>query len=306
MKLIINCSKSKNAVSELFIPEGMNFKLQSEASAFWIAKAKELLNNSKLKALQLYNGRGFKKATASGIKLENLFVVSTGLGLLSVESPVIGYNLTISSVAPNRLQKKIILENFAAENWWAEINKSLNGGVSVASVVAEASEELIIIAVSRDYLKLIEGDLLSIPEAARQNLRIIGSNLAEVLSPELFDYYLNYDCRFEGLESGLSGSKIDYSIRCAIHFIQNIVPSYNGLREQQLAIMELMESVGDVTPSNSGSRAEENEVLEFLQANYARFFGRKTLLLAALRKRENMKCSNQRFEMLYNYYVEGL
>lgn len=257
-----------------------------------------------VKAKLLYTGRSFKRALmAVNHDVKNLYIISAGLGLIKAEDAVVPYELTTSSAAPNRVSKQIAFGGFSAEDWWSGINRQFRGSATpIADVVRQNPERMVILCLSKEYLKMVLEDLASLRAEECKNFRIIGNDLDELLPIHLFDYFMPYDRRMNSSQVAMPGSNIDFGIRAVLHYVSRVLPNNPTLAEQKQAILDSLADVAEtyVGAENVSRRATDEEVIDLIKEEWTALNGRKIMLLRILREKHQVKCSQQRFDKLYD------
>lgn len=304
--LITTCTKSKSMGSLAYIPhEHPLFRTQDELLEYWTNLVQGIPAESKVKARALYTGRSFKRALmAADEDSTRLYIISAGLGLVNANELVTPYELTTSSAAPNRVSKQIAFGGFSPSSWWSGINKAFNKQqYPIAQLVKNNPDRLIVLCLSKEYLKMILDDIATVAQdkQALQNIRVIGSDLDELLPVNMFDVFMPYDLRMNVAEDMMPGSRIDFSIRAAIHFITSVASKTPNLEEQKQIIRSSLDQVGsaDVESTTESRGATDEEIIDLIVADLPKFHGRKMMHLRTIREVHHVRCSQQRFDRLF-------
>lgn len=169
------------------------------------------------KARDLYCGRAFSEAAQSADDLRAQFwIISAGLGLVEAESEVPAYNLTISPKGADSVVQKVSPDTWSHANWWAALSKSNGNEKSLSALVSQQSNSVLLIALSEAYGRLIESELVSLPDNVLERVRLFGLRLSEVLNPRLEKCVMPYDARLDIFSSAVTrlGSAPPAACRC--------------------------------------------------------------------------------------------
>lgn len=302
--LITTCTKSKSVGSRAFIPNSHPlFETQSELIQYWVKTVGAVDNKYKIRAKQLYTGKSFKRALlAIGQDISNLHIISAGLGLIKADEYVVPYELTTSSAAPNRIGKQIAFGGFDPEMWWAGINAAFNNSETpIADLVRANLGRTVVLCMSKEYARMVMEDINTLAPEESTNLRIVGNSLDELLPIKMFDVFIPYDHRMNGSTEAMPGSQIDFGIRAAIHFITKVLPIHQTLDAQKCAVTDVMVNVADDAdePVGESRKVTDEEIMEVIAADWSNYGGRKVMLLRVLREHHKLKCSQTRFDKLY-------
>ncbi len=122
-------------------------------------------------ASNLYCGRAFRQAEAAAARLNTeLWVVSAGLGVVSANTSVPSYSLTVVPGTPDSILARIAGRPTPAE-WWQALCAYSLFGPSLSHRIKSTRGPLLI-ALSGPYLTMIGDDLLALSVQTRSRLRI--------------------------------------------------------------------------------------------------------------------------------------
>jgi len=222
MQLIvaINCSARKTAVpmSALrarSLPRGT----PSDLAAGWRARCARA--GGEIAARRLYAGRGFSLACeiarSSGSELR---VISAGMGLLSPDSAIPPYSLSVSQQAQDCILHRAPRGlTFSAAEWWHVIRTRVRGVSPFAHLMAARPRSLLLIAATRPYLEMLVSELASLDEPAQNRIRILGPTHTQYLPEPLRHWAMPYDGRLDDVTKNLRGTAYDFPVRALAHFV---------------------------------------------------------------------------------------
>jgi hypothetical protein len=251
----------------------------------------------------LYGGRAIREAEAAAALMDApLYVVSAGLGLISVRDLIPAYDLTIAATGATLLPALKDL-GLAPKDWW----RALNGAVGVASPVTALMRDhpnsIVYIAMPATYLNLIVDELAALPDLDRHRLRIVTSPAwRREASPDLVSQSLPYDERLES--TPFAGTRADFPQRALRHFIQALGGNALSIEHGRAAVAEAMATQTlKVLPERR--RCTDIEICCLLRQHWKRNGGSSSRLLRVLRDELLIKCEQTRFRDLWrNVHAE--
>ena len=273
---------------------------QDAVTTAWINLVRQ--SASRVRAEQLYAGRGFSEAIAT---LESgnveLWVISAGMGLINKDKEIPRYNLTTSSSVMQNIQQTITDGVFCHKTWWDKINQSLNNGFTINGLIQKYRDHLIVLTLSSEYLKLVIEDLKQIKDEDLHRLRILGLSTKDLLPKKIKDYWMPYDYRFDGPSGPLRGTKSDYPQRTARHFIQSILtqlPNKDASTHRQAVV----DFISTCQPQPRVTRAKEDDkgIKERILMRWADANGNSSRMLRIIRDEELIQCEQSRFARIFN------
>ena len=301
--VITTCTKKKTATPHAYIPSGMVFETQDELSDYWNKLLKSCPESRKLQATDLYKGRGFMRIMqVMKEDLSRIWVISAGLGFLPASSLLVPYNLTTSIGTDQHVKKHLQHGRFMVDKWWAGLN---NGKNAIAEFI-ENRPGIIVLAVSRSYLEMIHKDLVSLAPEHLARVRIVGNELEEVASADLFDCIMPYDARLNSDASPAPGSKIDFAQRAAQHFITQVLQSHPkaSAKEHAKLVHESMNSYGDFAEAIRNSSMDDLELRNLVLAEWDSAYGKPSRMLQIIRKVHKRSVSEKRLDRIFKELMQ--
>ncbi len=168
-------------------------------------------------AIDLYAGRSFGLAKkAAALAGSPLFVVSAGLGLISADTHLPSYGLTVSKGKPESVASRVTGQ-FDAISWFCGLLKCEFS--TSWSKVAEAGDGRVLLALTRPYAEMVSESLGSLDPDTLSRLRIFGAGVKGALPLTLRQAVMPYDERLNAL---IPGTRSDFAQRAMVHFVQSI------------------------------------------------------------------------------------
>ena len=277
------------------LPKG----LLAEVAETWLSRVS--MAQERIVANGLYCGRSFVEARLAAQKCgAPLFVVSAGLGLIDAGKEVPSYSLTISNGAADNVLSRIEGGARSAAEWWR--------CVSIGSPLGERLEELarrrpdgpILVALAAPYLRMIEDDLLSLPETSRDRLRIFVRGGDAVIADSLRHWVMPYDGRFDSENSPLRGTHGDFAQRAARHFAETIIGEVTSmdLEKHHAAVARALAPLTAPVSIRRAS-ASDAQVKDLIREHWATAEGRAGRMLRLLRDELQIACEQTRFAGLF-------
>lgn len=248
---------------------------------------------------RLYSGRSISEMkTLARQHNAPLYVISAGLGLISIHDKKPFYNLTISGTSQDSVVSKIDSDKFKICSWWRDVNNK--DTTPIANLVLNDKHSLFIIAISKPYFEMVREDIESIPPDLKKNIRIFGikQNHGSPLKLSI----MPYDDRFNGPDSPMPGTLSDFPQRCVVHYVKH-VNRFASLDDDRVRITKIMESM-DWPIRSTGKRLLDDEIIDVIVAEFERTKLSKTKMLRRFRSALKIACEQQRFSRLYNLAME--
>lgn len=296
--LLTTCTNRKRSI----VPEALHASTlkngsQEELLFQWVDR---LSNNVDLHSVsQVYCGRSFSEASLARQDVSGeLWIISAGLGLVSLSDKIPSYSLTITSNGSDNIAKKIIGQSFEPSKWWQGINDSNPNPIS--DLVIKNPDKLFIFAISSSYIQLIASDLSAIPDADIGRVRFIGLSIRDTMENRFDRYVMPYDERFDGPDSKYRGTRSDFSQRAMRHFIKEIVryaPHQDAnnhfvLVDQKLKDHRLPQKFNRI-------RKSDDEILDIINKHSSSLGNSSSQMLRFIRDHENIACEQKRFYKLF-------
>ena len=299
--LITTCTHRKRGViSEHLQASALKSGPQESVLKEWCSR---IIDAAKPRvASMVYCGRGFKEAlAASSTTAKNLFIISAGLGLISHDTMIAPYNLTISRSSSDSLSKKIT-DDFLPESWWTGLNTSLRGRKNpICELIKENPSSHFIIALSSAYFSLIRSDLLLLSDLELQRLAIVGLGLKRVLDDRLYKTLVPYDERLNRLVGANAGTRSDFAQRAMRHFVTEVLPKNNKeLFKDQIPIVDSLLSSVVLEQAPKRERMSDDQIVGLMEKYQSTSLGSCSKLLRIMRDKEGIACEQSRFRRLFD------
>jgi hypothetical protein len=297
--VVTNCSSRKTALptpalAASSLPRGTKEQLCTE----WINRIRRA--RATTAAQDLYVGRSFCLVKQTVIQCGALLaIVSAGLGLLGPGTEVPSYNLTITP-GPNCIMARASHDtNFQPQDWWRLIRVRGFGYRSLKRLLQSAVADLVIISLTRPYLRLISDELYDLDAPQLERLRIVGPKSVEFLPEPIRPLVLPYDDRLNDPGLALRGTEMDFAARSLVHFVslvcadRKIFSAGEHARRVRLSLSHLCAPKHPVRMRLS-DESLSNVLSRLKQQCYA-----ETTALRFLRDRLNVSCEKNRFVQLW-------
>lgn len=257
--------------------------------------------NDRVSPDRLYCGRAYKEARSASDLLEaELTVVSAGHGLVRPDDTIAAYGLTVAPGKRDSVQAKIIDADWNVTKWWQGLGEYTPAAVSLSSYFREVAADLVLIALSENYAKLLGEELAGLDEERAQSIRVFGAGLASYLPQHLQPCLMPYDVRLNGLDSPIRGTMSDFATRALHHYAR-------GLKDGQImgcsrdddrrSISNTLQnwSIPEIPVRRKMS---DDDVISFVLENWNATKGRSGASLRLLRDSGNA-CEQSRFKDLF-------
>lgn len=266
----------------------------------WLAQLTKI--KQKTLAEQLYCGRVFTEVKSAVALLNaNLLVASVGLGLIESSQEIPPYSSTISQGNTDCVLDKLTQGN--ALDWWDALNRK-----SPFSVAFNTHRyELILVAMSLPYFRLIEHQLTELNASEKSKLRLFlrvnKSNVSSCLSP----YLMPYDERFDSQNGPNRGTLNDFPQRALRHFVEFILPvSSNNSSENHYALIE--DVLKQLQPHKIvvGVRFSDEEISVLIEEQWSEHLASPTKMLRFFRDSLGVACEQKRFQRLFHNVAKSM
>lgn len=270
-----------------------------DVAEIWLSRI--AATTERIVAHNLYCGRSFVEARLASKSCDApLFVISAGLGLISAVTEIPSYSLTISKGASNNVISRIEGRGGTALDWWRRVSTGSPFGERLEEQSRRLPDGPILVALAAPYLRMVESDLLRLPETIRERLRIFVRGGDTVVAEGLNRWIMPYDDRFDGEESPLRGTHGDFAQRAARHFAETVLTEANGMDlEKHRAAVAC--ALAPLTPPPPIRRTPANDVQikELIRAYWTAADGRAGRMLRVLRDDLEVACEQRRFSALF-------
>jgi hypothetical protein len=298
MTLVITaCTNRKRvAAPKALSASGLETGTLAQVSRAWIARLRAA--SPAVPARELYCGRSFSEALNAAEAVDaDLAIVSAGLGLLTADTEVPSYGLTVSPRTKDSVLDRV---SFPASprDWWSRIARQSPFSENLEEHIT-ASSGVVVVALPETYLDMIADDLADLADGARRRLRIVTGGPPERLHAKLRPWLMPYDERFDGPQSPLPGTRGDFASRAARHFAETIVaaaPRATAKRHAEAVRNLLDQWAQPARPQRE--RKSDPELLSILRDLWDLGEGRTTRLLRLVRDQAGVACEQSRFSRL--------
>lgn len=251
-------------------------------------------------ARDLYCGRSFREAvTAANRSGARLMVVSAGLGLVTADTMIPSYSLTVAPGAADNILERISGKPNASD-WWQALGHRSAFGISLVESIT-SSRGPVLMALSAQYLNMVAADLLKVSDKARRRFRIFCLSPRSSLPEGLRAYVMPYDARFDGAGSPVPGTRGDFAQRALVHFVEKVLPARANadLETHAKAVSRILSSL---RPPEVVTRAKASdaEIITLIHRHWKAVEGRSGRMLRYLRDDLGVACEQSRFRELFN------
>jgi hypothetical protein len=258
----------------------------------------------KIPARNLYAGRAFTEAlTGTDAANADLYVVSAGLGLVSVESDVPSYSLTVVRADKDNVLLKATDGTDNPKIWWAKLNGTRGQERPLATLVEASPDCLFVFALPSTYLGMVFDDISTISAAAAKRIRIVGlPTLAAAIPKTLVSNLIVYDERMEAPDAGIAGTRSDFPQRAARHFVTSVLKSANSVSDSvQIHSARVSEFLSNFQRPKTPTRERHSDDMlkNVIRGMWPETQGRVTNGLKLLRRHRGIACEQSRFKRLF-------
>jgi len=288
--VITTCSAGKRIKGT---PSAARFEggRQKDVASQWLAMLAE--ETRILRARDLYKGRAFGLARDAAAEMgADMGILSAGLGFVEADVAIPGYDLTVRQGAPGSVAQ-FVEGVFDPKSWWSGVQR----GPYASDLVAAAEDyDGIFVALSKSYLDMVVGDLLSIEAKFPGRLRLFGQSLDRHLPPALSEAYIRYDERLDRI--GSRGTRTDFAARALKDFILHCVPAA-GRGEQNHAVEARLSTAPPAPQRSPRTRADDAQLCEEIRVFLSGESRSEGRALAWLRAERGFSCEQRRFTRLF-------
>lgn len=289
--VITICSNRKRAP----IPPGLHAATLPAGSADEVAAAwAERLQDAAAVAAarEVYCGRAFREAEAAaracGAKLQ---VISAGLGLVSADTSIPAYGLTLSASQADGVLRKT---SDGPSAWWSALR-----GASPYNEALRDNEGLILAALPAPYLAMVAAEWSRWPERRLDRLRLFCKERPQGHAAKLAAYWMPYDDRLEVSGPGYAGTQTDFAQRALRHFVEQVGVSQRPPDEDAARVKGAL--VGLAAPEKpERTRLDDTAVTALIHEHWEAVGGRSGHMLRRLRRELGVACEQSRFKTLFH------
>ncbi len=268
-----------------------------EVARQWVALAKA--TEGKMPADQLYVGRAIKEVKVVAKILDaQLSFASTGFGLIDAKIELPNYDLTVADPT-DAIRTKVVDQSFSSQKWWASVNR-LGETKSLALQLEESPHLIILMALPKAYLALINHELAEIPKENSHRLRVFTSpdNLKSL--PECIrDAYIPYDERFDGVGSPVPGTRSDYPQRVMRHFAEFVINKNSpDLDSEKKDVLKLLSSM-NFRKKVERQQVSDDEIRNIVRQHLDNGYVSAAKMLRVFRDDLLIACEQKRFARIF-------
>jgi hypothetical protein len=291
--IVVPCGARKEKLSALLhggsVPRGSQAYVASE----WTKRLRSASRLDFMSARDMYAGRTqtFARDVADTLGCR-YFIASAGLGLVHGDTPIPGYDLTLSQTASRHLQSRVAGSAFDHAKWW----RSMQAG-PFATPMGELAggRGRILIGLTQPYAALIGAALATMTASQRTRMRIFGFGVQACLPEVLHSQIVAYDAR---LDRVLPGTKRDGFLRALTHFAKLAIDSpLQGIAADQALVDASLSTIALPRPPIR-QRVSDDTLLKYIR-RYIRQGHATGTALRHLRRAAGVACEEGRFRRLY-------
>jgi len=219
MLVISSCSSIKRASpSAALKASSYRTRHLKPFAELWVRHVRAQAERQSARAL--YGGASVTSATRAAQTLgARLYFVSAGMSLVSSTTRIPSYDLTVSPRSTS-LPPPMRDGSVSPAQWWSALNGAMGRSNPFARALRTV-DGLVILALPRPYLRMVEPDLLGLKADALKRLRIITVGKVQ-LSSKLLDQVIAYDTRVEQLSGVPGGTGSSAVQRALLDFSQRL------------------------------------------------------------------------------------
>lgn len=239
----------------------------------------------------LYCGRAFQDAKAAADQIDaGLYIVSAGLGLIEKSTLVPAYSMTLAPVSEDCVFRRT---EASPADWWRVLTAQ-----SPFHCDLEASDGLILAALSRPYLDMVAQEWAQWPTERVERLRLFCKGPPSGLPPELSRQWMPYDDRLDLSGGARGGTQADFAQRALRHFAEHMGPQTGELdQDRQWVENALAPFILGARPDRR--RMMDADLIDLIGREWDAAGGRSGAMLRRLRRELNIACEQARFKDLF-------
>ena len=298
--IVTSCTNRKRTTNSAVLRIGsISRDSVSNVAKQWMSQIKK--ERSEIKpALEVYVGRAFSEAqVCKQLTNGRLFIVSAGLGLISDQTHIPTYDLTIAS-SPANVASRIVGKEFSRRTWWARICRLGSNKDGISGLIRTNRATVFYIALPSPYLDMVAEDLEQIPDHLAKNVRIFSSEEGRRLLPKrLLPSWMPYDARLDGPDSPIPGTKSDFAQRAMRHFLENVVQKGGTDPRRDAKIVAECLLLMNYPNRPIRTRMTDSEITAVMKREFHNVGGRASEMLPHLRRTLGIACEQGRFSRLF-------
>jgi hypothetical protein len=220
------------------------------------------------------------------------FIASAGLGLVHRDTPIPGYDLTLSPTVDRNLQSRIAGSPFDHAAWWKSMQ---TGPFATPMEKLVAGRGRVLIGLTQPYAALIGAALATMSASQRARMRVFGFGVQAYLPELLHSQILAYDARLDCI---LPGTRRDGFLRALTHFARLTadVPLQGVAADQAIVDASLFTIAMPRPPMRQ--RVSDDALLKYIR-RYIRQGHAAMTALRHLRRTAGVACEEGRFRRLF-------
>lgn len=297
--IIVPCTARKTVESPAdLVAENLTVSDLEGVGAAWRATLKQ--SSRVAIASNLYAGSAIRVGKQMAARCDaRLYIVSAGLGLISGDTSIPAYNLTVADSGRAGIRRRI-RGAFSASAWWDQV-KAGPFAVGWQELTRNSRGRCVLIAVSKPYAEMIGQDLAALPMSIRRRLRIFGAGIEKSLPENLGKYVMPYDARLDQLAPGI---KADFAIRSLTHFAMNCKPSDSPARDLTADhdwVATTMQGLAPVRPVQRERISDEELIL--VTRRLSRLTSSTAVALRIFRREYGLAAEQSRFNRAFNQVI---
>lgn len=265
----------------------------SEFAARWGCRLASA--HPRFRASDVYGGRAFQEAVAAARLMDSrLLIVSAGLGLIDSSEQVPPYACTILANAPDSIASRVT-DDFTPASWWRELNLVSPYSLPVREAVL-ATTGVVCVALSEAYLEMVAAELIDLPMAELERLRVFTRTPTERVPSALRRFVMPYDDRLDGPDSMISGTRSDFAGRAVRHFAEYVTSANRACSAEADAAAVAAALEGWHMPARfERVRYDDAAMRELIVTHWKAADGSSARLLRLFRDELNIACEQGRF-----------
>ena len=168
-------------------------------------------------------------------------------------------------------------------------------------LIARSPDQLVLIACPEAYALMISNDLVTLDDRHLERVRLFGPRNPESLSKRMRRILMPYNENFDGSESPLPGTRVDFPQRTCRHFVERVMPNMpfpNCLAQHRSTVLQLMSELPPPTPVKRQTMSDE-QIVQLITQCWDEANGHSSKMLRVLRDHKNVACEQSRFAALF-------
>ena len=259
-------------------------------------------SESAARASELYCGRSFALARGAADALSApLYIISAGVGLVHADDLIPPYSLTVAPGSPDNVLAKIT-SPCSAREWWKACSEQSSNGRQLGRTLesADLSRVLLLMALPGTYLRMIDQELLQLPDAALSRIRIFSGAPPHDFPEPVRSLIMPYDARLDGKDSPAPGTLSDFAARALADFAQWILREFPdaNVEEHRAAVARRLQSWA-YAASPARERLTDERLIALIRANWTQAGTSASRMLRYFRDEMGIACEHGRFAHLF-------